>query len=144
MAISIRHITGDDVRVVADLSRQLDYTISEEDTLRQIRLITESGGDAGYVAVEDGRVIGWMHVFYALRIESQPFCEVGGLVVDERYRGKGIGKMLVKKAVEWCATKECKRLVVRSNVKRADAHKFYEASGFKEAKEQKVFRLMLP
>ena len=32
-----------------------------------------------------------------IMIEVMPHCEINGLVVDEQYRGKGVGKLLIEK-----------------------------------------------
>jgi GNAT superfamily N-acetyltransferase len=76
-------------------------------------------------------------------LESNPFVEVGGLVVDENYRSKGIGKKLVEQIKQWCVEKHISTLRVRSQVKRKEAHQFYLANGFTEIKEQKVFQINL-
>jgi len=83
--------------------------------------------------------VGWIHVLKAIRIESKPFIEIGGLVIDKNYRKQGIGKLLVNKARVWTKENHIDKLRVRCNRKRADAHQFYQAIGFIESKEQKVF-----
>jgi GNAT superfamily N-acetyltransferase len=143
MAIITRTIENGDAKAVSMLSEQLCYAISKHDTAAQILQIKNSANDIAYVAVDGTVVIGWIHLFYALRLESQPFCEVAGLVVDEQYRGKGVGKLLLEKAEDWSMQRNCKRLVVRSNAKRNEAHQFYINQGFKEIKQQKVFELTL-
>ncbi len=143
MNITVRNISVDDAAAVASLSRQLGYNMIITDTARQIADILESTNDVAYVAVTDNNVVGWIHAFYAIRIESHSFCEIGGIVVDEQLRGSGIGKMLIDHIKPWCAIKKCNRLRVRSSVKRSDAHKFYLQAGFTENKEQKVFQLDL-
>jgi GNAT superfamily N-acetyltransferase len=92
-----------------------------------------------YAAIDEGKLIGWIHAFYVINLESKSFVEIGGMVVDEYYRGKGIGKKLIEKVEGWAIQKECNRLRVRSNVKRKNAHKFYNRRGFIETKEQKIF-----
>jgi len=141
MEIVTRNIAEGDAAAVAGLSAQLGYVISAADTARQITLMNASANDDAYVAVYGDVVVGWVHVFYGLRLESGSFCEVGGLVVDEQYRGRGIGKLLLARAAEWCAARQCNRLVVRSNAKRKEAHAFYAGAGYEEVKEQKVFKL---
>lgn len=143
MNVTIRNIAVDDAAAVASLSQQLGYSMSITDTARQIAEILNSNNDVAYVAVTDNKVVGWIHTFYAIRIESPSFCEIGGIVVDERQRGSGIGKILIDHIKPWCAGKKCNRLRVRSSVKRSDAHKFYLQAGFTENKEQKVFQLDL-
>lgn len=55
---------------------------------------------------------------------------ITALVVTESERGKGVGKLLVKKAEELAHDSGCKRIELTSNNRRTDAHKFYESIGF--------------
>jgi N-acetylglutamate synthase-like GNAT family acetyltransferase len=143
MSILIRTAKKEDAKAISRLSSQLGYQISEEDTIYNIELLNESEHDVVYVAILDNNVIGWIHIFYSLRIESKPFCEIGGLVVDENIRGSGIGRMLIKKAVEWSRMKLCETLRVRTNIVRLETHKFYAKMGFTLTKQQNVFGLSL-
>jgi GNAT superfamily N-acetyltransferase len=61
--------------------------------------------------------------------------------VNNLYRKKGIGKMLIEKAADWGREKGNKKLRLRCNVKRAEAHLFYQHLNFKESKQQKVFEI---
>lgn len=139
MNVSIRTATTDDSEVIANLSSQLGYTIFVEDTKLNIELVNKSTNDILYVTVLNNHVVGWMRVFYSFRIESKPFCEIAGVVVDESSRGIGVGKMLIDKAIEWSLQKNAETLRVRTNVTRTKTHKFYEKMEFTLKKEQKVY-----
>jgi len=139
----IRKIIENDAAAISSLSTQLGYKFSIEQTLLQINAINNSNNDIAYAAVDDNKITGWIHVFYTLRLECASYCEIGGLVVDEVFRGKGIGKMLIEQVKPWCRDKNCALLKVRSNVKRTDAHRFYEHSGFMVIKQQRVFEIRL-
>ena len=91
------------------------------------------------VIASNEKIVGWIHGFYSLRIESDFFVEIGGLVVDENFRKNGIGKKLVDKVMEWSKLKNCEKVRVRCNVIRKESHKFYENIGFEINKEQKIF-----
>jgi len=143
-AIQVRAVTVKDAPQIAGLSLQLGYTLSVEDTVSNITAIDKSNYDMAYVAVVNGKIAGWIHVFYTMRLETGPFCEIGGLVVDAGSRGTGIGRQLVEKAKKWTAERSISRLRVRCQVKRTDAHTFYEHTGFEEKKEQKVFECFIP
>ena len=140
MNISVRAAAIEDAHALAELSHQLGYPeLSEAASAKNIRIISESDTDIVYVALDGDKVIGWIQLSFFVRMESGQFFEICGLVVDEQYRGKGIGKMLIEKGKEWCRQKGNYRLRVRSNVKRLDTHQFYLKAGFRELKEQKVF-----
>ena len=139
--IQICPITEDDADAITTLSKQLGYLLRSEETVQNIREVLADKDHAAFVACMDNQVVGWIHVLRAIRIESKPFIEIGGLVVDENHRKLGIGKLLVNKAKEWTKEKHIDKLRVRCNRKRAESHEFYYALGFIEMKEQKVFEI---
>lgn len=142
MNIVTRQMVIADAAAVAALSGQLGYAMSADDTTRQIEEIIASPNDIAMVAVGNAQIVGWIHAFYTARIECPSYCEIGGLVVDEQYRGRGVGKRLIAAITDWYAEKST-TLRVRSNVKRLDAHRFYLGAGFIEAKQQRVFEMRL-
>jgi GNAT superfamily N-acetyltransferase len=142
MDIVIRKATTGDTAAIAKLSTQLGYPISEKDTEANITNISQNENEIILVAVQQG-VIGWIHLFYTTRLESGPFCEIGGMVVDNHHQRLGIGRMLVEAAKKWCNSRGYSVLRVRSNIKRVGAHQFYLQAGFKETKQQKVFEMEL-
>lgn len=48
----------------------------------------------------NGKVVGWVHVHLYPLLESDLMTEIGGLVVDEQCRGKGIGRELIQRTEE--------------------------------------------
>jgi GNAT superfamily N-acetyltransferase len=55
-------------------------------------------GHGVYVAEADGALIGWVHVFVNYSLLADTPAEVAGLVVDENYRSRGVGRILMEKA----------------------------------------------
>lgn len=143
MEIFIRDITEDDAEAVNTLSAQLGYTMSLEQTLSNIRSVLGTKGHHAFVAMHENKIIGWIGVAEALQIESAPFSEIRGLIVDETYRGHGIGKLLIEKVKQWTRKTGNETLRLRTNMIRKEAHLFYQHLGFKEIKEQKVFEMRL-
>jgi GNAT superfamily N-acetyltransferase len=143
MEIFIRSISERDAEAINALSTQLGYTMPIEQTLANIRSVLGTTGHNAFVAIFENRIIGWIGVAEALQIESAPFCEIRGLIVDERYRGQGIGKLLIEKVKQWSKETGNKTLRLRCNMIRKEAHLFYQHLGFKEIKEQKVFEMKI-
>jgi GNAT superfamily N-acetyltransferase len=141
MEIFIRRITEQDAEAINALSTQLGYTTPIEQTLANIRSVLETKKHNAFVAMLENRIIGWIGVAEALQIESAPFCEIRGLIVDESYRGRGIGKLLIEKVKQWSKETGNKTLRLRCNMIRKEAHLFYQHLGFKQIKEQKVFEM---
>ncbi|HWI93357.1 MAG TPA: GNAT family N-acetyltransferase [Flavisolibacter sp.] len=143
MEIEIQPITLRHAMAVQKLSQQLGYALFLNEVENNIKEVILSTDHIALVAVVDGEVAGWIHAFKAIFLESNPFVEVGGLVVDENYRSQGIGKKLVEQIKQWCTEQKISTLRVRSQVKRKEAHQFYLNNGFSEIKEQKVFQINL-
>ena len=139
MSTSIRIATTNDVEYITELSCQLGYETTREKTQQRLTEILNNTDNCVFVAVNDAKVIGWIHGFYSLRVESESFVEIGGLVVDKNHQKKGIGKLLLEMVYKWSKLKKCRNIRVRSNTIRKEAHQFYKKLGFTETKEQKVF-----
>jgi GNAT superfamily N-acetyltransferase len=143
MEIQLKKMTIDHVPDVRWLSEQLGYPIPTTQIEMNINELVTSPNHIAFVAIYNQQIVGWIHAFRAMLIESKPFIEIGGLVVDENFRNSGIGKKLVNKTKEWAIQKAINEVRVRSNVLRNEAHRFYLNNGFIEIKQQKVFQLHL-
>lgn len=140
----VRRATLRDAERLATLSTQLGYPSTPEAIKRRLRRISNDAEHFVRVAeLESGRVVGWIHACASYLIESDPRAEVGGLVVDEKCRGSGVGHLLIEHAEEWARAKGLEAVYLRSNVVRKEAHRFYERLGYKNIKTQHAFLKML-
>jgi GNAT superfamily N-acetyltransferase len=85
------------------------------------------------------RVVGFVAVETRDELADCEGAEILALVVDENERGNGIGAALLRAAEDWANERDAKRIRVRSNVIRTDAHRFYEREGYAPVKDQRVF-----
>jgi GNAT superfamily N-acetyltransferase len=141
--VQIREMKLEDAMSVTRLSGQFGYSSSEEEIRERILLLKEFPDNCGFVAIHNNEIIGWIHVMLSVRIESSLFYEISGLVVDEHFRGQGIGKQLVDEVKKWCSDKRIPKLRVRCNVIRTKSHDFYLKLGFNETKVSKIFDMDL-
>jgi GNAT superfamily N-acetyltransferase len=141
--VSIKIAEINDSESITELSNQLGYKTRIIDIQNRLKKILENADNCVYVAIQNEKIVGWIHGFYSLRIESCFFVEIGGLVVNENYRKNGIGKKLVYKIIEWTKLKNCEKVRVRCNVIRKESHRFYQSIGFEINKEQKIFNKRL-
>ncbi len=140
----IRGMLAGDLPRVSELSAQLGYPVSHallEQRYARITSQSESGGL--FIGLHGDLVGGWIHVYRVLLLESEPYAEVGGLVVDKLARRLGIGRALVGGARDWAQKQGLARLRVRSNVARVEAHAFYPALGFSRIKTTHTYELKL-
>lgn len=141
-AIHIRNAKMEDAGCIAALSGQLGYNTTESEMQARLQKLLNTDDNCVYVALDQGRIIGWVHALYALRVESDPFVEIAGLVVDEQSRKLGIGKLLIETVIKWAEVKKCTMIRVRTNTIRTESHRFYERLGFSLKKEQKIYDLL--
>jgi GNAT superfamily N-acetyltransferase len=137
--MTIRLARLDDAAAIAELSGQLGYPATAEQAAERLAKILPRADGAVFVADADGIVAGWTHVIGCERLEDGGFAEIGGLVVRDGYRGRGVGVQLMAAAERWAAERGYPRMVVRSNVIRERAHRFYERLEYKATKRQAVF-----
>lgn len=138
MEISIDKVAISDAAGIARLSEQLGYAATTIQIQKRLHLLHGHPEHGVFGAYLNGKIIGWVHAFFALRVESDSFVEIAGLVVEEQYRGKGVGGRLVEAVAQWALPFNCP-LRVRCNEKRTASHQFYLKAGFEERKTQKVF-----
>lgn len=126
-----------DATALADLTTQLGYPASPVETVERL---AELGDSESVILVAEyrERVVGWVHVRRVVLLTG-PHAEIDGLVVDEAYRGRGIGEALLARAEEWAAERGETRIHVRSNVIRERAHGFYERLGYERVKTSYTF-----
>jgi GNAT superfamily N-acetyltransferase len=137
--LAIRPAREADREALAGLSTQLGYPMSADEAERSLARVASHPDHVLLVAEQDGRVAGWLQVSRTRVFETPGGAEIGGLVVDEALRGRGIGRELLAEAERWARDRGCGKLRVRSNLVRERAHGFYRSSGFAEVKTQRVF-----
>src|SRR5262245_48062896 len=98
----VRTATRADAGAVAALAAQLGHDEAEDEIGRRIEEIrAQASGEIFVAVVPPGNVVGWVQVFSLLLVELPPLAEVGGIVVDARYRRIGVGRSLMEAAELW-------------------------------------------
>lgn len=142
--LSIRRATPEDAPAIASLATQLGYpSNSDSISTRLADLLPRRDHSLLVAQTAAGQVVGWIHIGTLRWIENDPAAEIGGLVVDAAHRGLRIGERLVAAAISWAVREGYGEIRVRSNVVRAQAHRFYERLGFARTKVQHIFRRTL-
>lgn len=139
-AITIREMREDDLSAVAGLAEQLGYPISLADLSQRFAWLNKSPDHRLCVGCTDTMVIGWVHVGREMSsLLAKERADIGALVVDSQSRSHGVGAMLMDAAEKWATSQNLDIVRVRSNVKRSDAHRFYERQGYSLIKSWHLF-----
>lgn len=134
--VVVRPMERRDLAEVALLCGQLGYPSTPAQVVARVARLQASPDHAFFVAVDRETVVGWIHLYVYTTLESDSSVEIGGVVVDERARRRGIGHLLMTEAERWAKSRSCSRIRLRSNVTRADAHAFYGSLGYRTSKTQ--------
>lgn len=85
-----------------------------------------------YVAVGEGHVVGTFALLIMdnLAHMGAPSAVIEDVAVDPSWQRRGVGKMMMRYALQICGEKGCYKAALSSNLKREQAHAFYESLGF--------------
>lgn len=85
-----------------------------------------------YVVIVDKEIIGTFALLIMDNIAHMgaPSGIVEDVVVHKDWQRMGIGREMMRFAMDYCRGKGCYKLALSSNGKRVIAHRFYEALGF--------------
>jgi GNAT superfamily N-acetyltransferase len=137
---SIRAATAADAGDLAVLCGQLGYPADPATVARRLADIAECRSGAVLVAeADDGAVVGWAEASLQRHLVHDPRVMLAGLVVAEGARNQGVGVALLGAVEAWSHEQGAAELIVRSNIVRERAHRFYLREGFAEKKRQALF-----
>ena len=84
-----------------------------------------------FVADNEGQLVGFISLYFSEVLHhTRPVAEIIELVVDESYRSRSIGEMLLNASIEISRAFNCEVIEVSSNNARERAHHFYIRNGF--------------
>ena len=96
------------------------------------REIEEDPNNELIVAELDGEVIGTLQLTFtpSLSHQGSKRCTVESVRVDEKFRGQGFGREMMRWAIERAKEMGCASMQLTTHEDRPDAHRFYESLGF--------------
>lgn len=142
--VLIRLAESDDAEPITLLCQQLGYPTSQQEVQERLKLIEESKEHVIYVAqLPNELIVGWIHVYIWQSLMIGRRAEIDGLIVHADYRGRKVGHLLTQYAEQWANEQGCDTILVRSNIVRQEAHRFYEKINYIPWKTQLVFQKRL-
>jgi GNAT superfamily N-acetyltransferase len=126
----IRIATAGDAEAMARLIDELGYPVTAEEVESRLAEI-EAAGHCALLAEMDDGVVGCLTTSMTLVLHRPaPVGRISLMVVDETFRSQGIGAQMVAAAERMLADKGCQLVEVTSNLRRTDAHRFWERNGY--------------
>ena len=121
------------LRVLAQLSQTAPLDSESKNVQHAWEQIQIQSERALMVAEMDGQVVGTIDWYLTpnLTHDARPYITIENFVVDSAHRRRGVGGALLTAVIEEAQRAGCYKIQLQSDIKRGDAHRLYEAAGFK-------------
>lgn len=148
--IEFRQLTQKDLHSLLELYVQLDENNKDLTTESSIPIWKEISKNPnikyfGAVDTANGdRVVStcFTMIIPNLTAHGRSICFLENVVTDSAYRKQGLARKVIEMAIEDAKAHNCYKVILQSNCKRTEAHKFYENLGF-DGNLKKAFDLRL-
>lgn len=130
----IRKIELEDLEEVFELldelyENKIEYSIFVE----KYKASLKDNNFYGVVAVEDNKVAGVLISRLINRlVKKKNILSIDDLIVNEKYRNTGIGKLLIQNAIDYAVSRNCETVELTSRISNTNAHRFYENNSFEK------------
>ncbi|MEM7112796.1 MAG: GNAT family N-acetyltransferase [Chloroflexota bacterium] len=126
---AVIHLLVDD-----DLGRQreTEETVISQSYYDAFAEIEQDPNNAIFVAERDGQIIGAFQLMYlpSLSFQGGKRAQIESVRVATTLRGQGIGRVMMRWAIDQARQNGCVMVQLMSSKSRARAHHFYEQLGF--------------
>ena len=118
----------------------MGYDVNLDIVKKQIEKLTKDNDHhiiIGFENEQTRKIIGFVHAELYESLYMDTGLNILGLAVDSNFQGQGIGKKLMSAIEDYALENNISYIRLNSNVRRIDAHKFYESIGYVCDKTQK-------
>jgi len=133
MELQLRPIRRQDASEVAGLLGQLGYPTTEASVRERLDRWLDDRSSWLIGAEDDGELVG-VAALHAMPLLEKPgrLGRLAALVVDERYRSRGLGRSLVRACEQQARAVGCVTMEITSSRHRSRTHEFYKLLGYKD------------
>ena len=135
------NITIFDAQEIQSISNfELGYDVNLDIVKKQIRKLTNDNKHniiIGFENEQTRKIIGFVHAELYESLYMDTGLNILGLAVNSNFQGQGIGKKLMSAIEDYALKNNISYIRLNSNVRRIEAHKFYESIGYVCDKTQK-------
>ncbi|WP_070000982.1 GNAT family N-acetyltransferase [Cellulosilyticum sp. I15G10I2] len=135
---NIRFIRYDELRALLDLYKHFDNSDPELEDNEELKKLWDSiynNPNLYYIVVEkEGILIATCNITIIKNLTrcARPYGLIENVVTHKKYRNKGFGKQVIKKAVEVAMNNNCYKVMVLTSSKKDETLNFYRSSGFRD------------
>ena len=120
------------LRVLAESGIDGERSFTVDEAREHIARIRQRATYRLLVALVDGEILGTYSLVLVDKLgkRGSPAGVVEDVAVSPSAQRKGVGRAMMAHAIEECRKAGCYKVALSSNLKRSDAHRFYESLGF--------------
>lgn len=132
----IRSANIQDTTAIVSLLDQLGYPTKLDELLDKVRQLLKHPDHVLCVYEQDSTVLAVMSIHFVPQLAlTGEFAVISYLAVDASARSLGIGKALEEHCAWIAKARNCDRIQLHCNIRRTDAHRFYERQGYEESRK---------
>lgn len=138
VSVSCREASKEDIPGVLRLYAQPDLdngkTLPLSEAERHFERMADYPDYKIHVAFSDTQLVGTFALLIMgnLAHMGAPSAIIEDVAVDPEWQGRGVGKQMMKYALQICGEKGCYKAALSSNLNRKRAHAFYESLDFEQ------------
>lgn len=139
---TIREFKKEDAAAVATLIPQLTANIIQPENLpARMEAIADAVNTKAIVAETNGKIVGFAELAWYSIPSKGKIAWLEEVVVDENYRGQGLGKLMMEKII--VIAKEIKCQQIKLTVSNPVAKKLYQQYGFDIKETQVMYKQLI-
>jgi GNAT superfamily N-acetyltransferase len=128
---TVRLAEAGDADAITALLIDLGYRVPPGHVSRTLTMPSQL--DPVFVAIANGIVVGMLSLHVARWIQlDKPIARIPAMIVSVTFQRRGIGRQLVRHALDHAKRLGCGAIELTSGSERTDAHAFYRDMGFEQ------------
>lgn len=141
MSVTITPATGNDIPALCELlnilfTQEAEFAPDQAAQRQGLHMIVANPEVGTILVAREGEaIVGMVNLLYTVSTAlGARVALLEDMVVAPIARGKGVGSLLLRHAVEWARSQGCKRITLLTDGDNEEAKRFYQAQGFATSK----------
>lgn len=130
MNISVRLLNQEEIRGIYPFIRQLNPDMAESTFHERLTQMLERGYNCAAAFDDSGTCLGISGFWVMCRFWCGKHIDIDNVVIDERFRNRGVGKRLIGWIEDWARKQGLSFAVLDSYTSNMDSHRFYFREGY--------------
>lgn len=130
MPIAVRELDAEEIKTIYPLIRQLNPQMEESVFHERLSQMLQRGYRCAGAFNQENILMGISGFWVLCRFWCGEHIDIDNVIIDEKWRGSGVGKALMKWIEEWAVQRGFGFAVLDAFAHNIPAHKFYYQQGY--------------